>query len=485
MIQILASLVLWLFFLSIATEAQAAVTTSISPTGGTGNPASLGTVITSGASTVPTNMCSANCVITGGTRAGSNLFHSFGDFSIGTLDGARFQTGLVNPVPDASVANILGRVTGGNPSNIFGTLNSATYYPSANLFLMNPAGIVFGPNATLNVGGSVTFTTANYLRLADNALFNATPNAASDALLSAAPVAAFGFLGSNAEAITVQGSQLSVAPGQSLSLVGGNITIQSGTPDGGTVESAKLSALGGQINLASVASPGEILTGTMEKAPNINGQSFGALGTIQVLEQSVIDVSGNGGGTVLIRGGQLLLDNSTISANVTGPGPVIDGTESIGRGIDIQVSQDVLIQNGALIDTSVVGNATSGVQYGGVHVKGDHIEVRGIADFDTGNFVFTTIQANVGETIVGNSGNITLEGNSILVKDAGQIQTVTNGAGNAGNITLKANQSLDIDIALVQSAAQQTFDAAGNIKTRATGDSGNIELASAHGNISL
>ena len=113
---------------------------------------------------------------------------------------------------------------------------------------MNPAGFLFGPNATVNVGGMVAFTSADYLRLADGKLFNAVPNATADALLSAAPVAAFGFLGSNPGAITVQGSQLTVTPGQSLSLVGGNITIQSGTLDNGTVQPARLSAPNGQIN---------------------------------------------------------------------------------------------------------------------------------------------------------------------------------------------------------------------------------------------
>ena len=142
----------------------ASPSTAISPTGGTGSSASLGTAITSGTSTVPTSLCTANCVITGGTRAGTNLFHSFSDFSVGALDGARFQTGLVNPVPDPSVANILGRVTGGNPSSIFGHINSATFYPSANLFLMNPAGFLFGANATVNVGGMVAFTTADYIQ---------------------------------------------------------------------------------------------------------------------------------------------------------------------------------------------------------------------------------------------------------------------------------------------------------------------------------
>ena len=105
---------------------------------------------------------------------------------------------------------------------------------------MNPAGFLFGPNATVNVGGMVSFTSADYLRLADGVRFNAIPNTTADALLSAAPVAAFGFLGSNPGAITVQGSQLAVTEGTGISLVGGNITIQSGTLDDGTVQPARL-----------------------------------------------------------------------------------------------------------------------------------------------------------------------------------------------------------------------------------------------------
>ena len=118
--------------------------------------------------------------ITGGTTAGSNLFHSFDAFSVGAVETARFQT--INLVPDAAVGNVLGRVTGGTPSNILGAINSATYYPNANLFLMNPAGFLFGPNATVNVGGMVAFTSADYLKLTNDARFNAIPNAAADAL---------------------------------------------------------------------------------------------------------------------------------------------------------------------------------------------------------------------------------------------------------------------------------------------------------------
>src|SRR5207249_2234084 len=105
--------------------------------------------------------------ITGGTRpgGGANLFHSFGQFNVPNNNIANFlnETGL-------PTSNILGRVTGGNISNIFGTIQT-TGFGNANLFLMNPSGFLFGPNATVNVGGMVSFTSADYLRLADGKLF--------------------------------------------------------------------------------------------------------------------------------------------------------------------------------------------------------------------------------------------------------------------------------------------------------------------------
>jgi len=80
-----------------------------------------------------------------------------------------------------ATSNILGRVTGGNISNIFGMIQT-TNFGNANLFLMNPAGFLFGPNATVNVGGMVSFTSADYLRLTDNARFNAVPGPAESVL---------------------------------------------------------------------------------------------------------------------------------------------------------------------------------------------------------------------------------------------------------------------------------------------------------------
>src|SRR5262245_14942115 len=472
-IHILGSFLLWNLYLPLASHAQVAPPpTAISPTPGAGG---LRTIVTP--SSAPTNLCSANCVITGGTRpgGGGNLFHSFGQFNIGAGDITSFSNGVSfdafgNALPAGlQTSNILARITGTNgnnptPSSIYGTLRTSGF-GTANLFLMNPAGFLFGPNATVNVGGMVAFTSADYLRLegsGGNGIFHA--NTAQPSVLTTAPVAAYGFLGSNPGAITVRGSQLTVTPG--ISLVGGNISIQSSTPEDGPVQSARLSAPGGQINFASVASPGEILTGTLAQAPNINGQSFGALGSIQVVEQSIIDVSGNGGGTVLIRGGQLLVDNSTISANVTGPGPVVNGTELVGSGIDIQVSQNAVIQNAAVLETNVSGNATPGVQYGGTHVKADSIEIIGSQDFE--NFPFTGIRSNIAEgSTGGNSGNITLEANSILVQDLGTFSTIleatTGGAGNSGNIVLSGNTNVHLDGATIQTLTQSAPGNAGNI----------------------
>src|SRR4029079_15771069 len=287
--------------------------------------------------------------ITGVTRPGgwTNLFHSFGDFNVPTNNIANFLNNSGLPT-----SNILGRITGStgnNPtvSSIYGTIQT-TGFGNANLFLMNPAGFLFGPNATVNVGGMVTFTSADYIRLADNERFNAIPGPA-DALLTASPVAAFGFLGSNPGAITVQGSQLTVTEGTGISLIGGNITIQSGTPDNAPVQSAKLSAPGGQINLASVASPGEILAGTLAQAPNINGQSFGGMGSIIISEQSIVDVSGLTGGKILIRSGQFQIDNGTLQSNTV-----------LGDSGGIEIASSAVSMKGGSIQTSTAGPGNAG-----------------------------------------------------------------------------------------------------------------------------
>ena len=469
-IQILGSLLLWLSYLPMASQAHAA--SSISQTTGPGD---LGTLVTPNGNVYG---------ITEGTPVGNNLFHSFAQFSVGTGDVAQFQTTTL--LPNTAIHNILGRVTGQNPSSIFGTIDSASYYPGANLFLMNPNGIIFGPTASLNIGGMATFTTANYLRLTDTGIIHANP--ATTSMLTSAPVAAFGFLGSNPAAISVQGSTLNVPSGQSISLVGGNQGFTYTNPDTGsntsvpngvTVTGGKLLTRGGQVNIASAASPGEFLAGTLEQVPNSNGQSFGALGEIRISQKSLLDVSGSGsgGGSVIIRGGQFIVNDSKIFANVTGPGIVTDGLESVGRGIDIDVAQKAVIENGAILETTVSGNASPGVQYGGVSVSANRIEILGSQDFENSPVtgIFSSVaQGNTG----GSSGNIKLEANSILVRDFGTVttflETATDGTGNAGNIMLKTSGNLELDgHVFVESLAA------------ASGNAGNIELTSAQGNIHM
>jgi filamentous hemagglutinin family protein len=384
--------------------------------------------------------------ITGGTRAGTNLFHSFGDFNVPNNNIANFlnDSGL-------TTSNILGRVTGGNLSSISGMIQT-TGFRQANLFLMNPSGIVFGSNASLNVGGSVTFTTANYMRLGDNGRFNAIPSATADALLSTQPVTAYGFLGANPGAITIEGSQFKVSEGKGVSLVGGDITIRSGALKNDTVRSTSISAPGGQINLVSIASPGEALAGTFTQAPNINSLPFEALGTIQISQKSIVDTSGDGGGTVLIRGGRFVIDDSRISANVTG-----SATEQrAGPNIDIQVTRDATIQHAAVLETDVAPGVA--ISSGGVRIEADQISIQGItgplASIDT--LPFTGIRSN------------------------------TQGDGNAGNIILTATGNINAaNLANLQSTSGFNSTGTAGSLMRATGNAGNIELISKHGNIRM
>src|ERR671914_730969 len=199
-----------------------------------------------------------------GQTVGTNLFHSFGLFNINTGESATF-TG------PSSIENVLGRVTGGSSSFIDGLLRTQFESASPNLFLLNPAGVLFGPNAELDVQGSFHVSTADYLKLGDGRRFEATNP--ENSVLTVAPPEAFGFLGERQPAgIAVQGSRLQVPAGETLSVVGGDIRIADGT----------LYAPGGRINMVSVASPGEVLP----HAPDLGVASFERLGRIEVSHSS-------------------------------------------------------------------------------------------------------------------------------------------------------------------------------------------------------
>ncbi|MBD2162870.1 filamentous hemagglutinin N-terminal domain-containing protein [Calothrix membranacea FACHB-236] len=151
-------------------------------------------------------------LIEGGATRGVNLFQSFLQFNVG--DGQRIY--FANP---AGIENIWTRVTGSDPSKIFGTLGVDG---RANLFLLNPNGIIFGPNARLDVAGSFLATTANSFVFDNGLKFSATnPQAAPLLTVSIRPGLQFG--ANHSASISNTGN---LTAGQDLSLIAGNLDLQ-------------------------------------------------------------------------------------------------------------------------------------------------------------------------------------------------------------------------------------------------------------------
>jgi filamentous hemagglutinin family protein len=316
--------------------------------------------------------------ITGGTRPGSgtNLFHSFDSFTLGTGDIAHFMNDMQLPT-----TNIFARVIGKGVSTIDGTLrtnnplNAADpmNFGQANLWLVNPSGLLLGPNARVEVGGSVSLSTANYLRFENKAaLFDMLSTSASLGPLNVAPVVAFGFLGSNPAAITVQGSQLTVANGKGLSLIGGNILIESGTAEDGTAQPVQLSAPNGKIQLASAASTGEFEAATLLSRPNAGGTSFTSFGSVFLAPGSNINVSG-ASTVAFIKDGQLVLSvkDAVLTTSQT-PGlltetislrqgsSIVTSNSEIDTGADVQLVASRVQMNGASMVSTTRGDGPGG-----------------------------------------------------------------------------------------------------------------------------
>jgi filamentous hemagglutinin family protein len=183
--------------------------------------------------------------ITGGTQAGSNLFHSFQQFSVPTGGTALFNNA-------ADIQNIFTRVTGGSVSNIDGIIRTSG---TANLFLINPSGIIFGKNASLNIGGSFLASTASNLKFTDGSEFSAKVTQTTPLLTISVPTGLQ--FGETAGSISNQSTVydrtsgnygLVVQPGNTLALVGGNVSFEGGT----------LTAEGGRIELGGVTGSGRV-----------------------------------------------------------------------------------------------------------------------------------------------------------------------------------------------------------------------------------
>ncbi len=287
-----------------------------------------------------------------GKQAGANLFHSFEQFNIHKGESATF-TG-----PD-SVQNIISRVTGGNASWIDGKL--ASTIPNADLYFLNSAGLMFGPNASLDLSGSFHISTADYLRLGENERFYAI-SSENDVLSAAAP-SAFGFLNDSPSPISVKESFLRLSEEKTLSLVGGDIRIEDGT----------LYVPGGDIAMFSAASAQEVIP--KDSATDTESRR---LGNIHISDSSSepfemdgvavgnIDVSSDAGGSIFIRGGQFVSDHADIFSNTYG------NTDSKGQ-IDISAGETVSLMNGTVISAMTFGSGNAG----SVSVTADELNLSG------------------------------------------------------------------------------------------------------------
>ncbi len=385
-----------------------------------------------------------------GRQSGNNLFHSFGQFNLSQGESATFSG-------PAGISNIIGRVTGGSASGIDGTLRSTI--PAANLYLINPAGLVFGPHAALDVGGSFYASSASYVKLADGSRFDALASPAG--VLSAASPAAFGFLGDHPVGIAVNGSQLRVGNGQQLVLVGGALDV-----DG--QGSGVLAAPGGKIGLYSVAGEGEL------GLSDANGSMPSRYGDVHI--QGGANILANGSnGTILIRAGQLEVADSSLLAQNAGSGGgirirasdsvVLDGallqsaTDSTAQGGTIEIETGRLVAaNQSGIDSSTFGRGDGGQ----ISLKlGDLTLTQGSR---ISNFVAEDSTGHGGNTAIHASGTMLVSGRS----SSGRLSAVHNnsyGGSDAGLLEIDASR-LSVSGGSLQ-AATTDIGRAGTIRIRA------------------
>jgi filamentous hemagglutinin family protein len=383
-------------------------------------------------------------LIDGGARRGANLFHSFQEFNINNGRGAYF----INP---AGVENILSRVTGTNPSNILGTLG---VLGNANLFLINPNGIIFGQNASLDVNGSFVATTANAVQFGERGVFSAKdPNAPP--LLTVNPSAfLFNQIATQQSAIEHQGI-LRVPDGKSLLLVGGNVNLNFGY----------LFAPGGRVELVGVAGSGSAELTVDGNNLSLSFPSNTALADISLTNESFVDVTAGGGGSIAIAARNLELLDSILLAGI---GFSLGSTQAQAGNITIQATENVTIQS-----ERSSGFIFNFVFPGGEGNAGDIIINARSLSLTNNSTVSSSI---LGE---GNAGDIIINARSLSLTNDSQVSSATLGEGNAGDIIINA-RSLFLTNGSQVSSATLGQGAGGNLTVNAS-DSVRLIGTSANG----
>ena len=441
-----------------------------------------------------------NFTITDGNRAGSNLFHSFSEFSVPTGGSAFFNNG-------PEIQNIITRVTGSSISNIDGLIKANG---AANLFLLNPNGIIFGPHASLSIGGSILASTARSLNFADGTQFSATAHPTTPLLTISVPIGLQ--FGETAGGVRVQGSELAVLPGKTLALVGGDITLEGGevAASGGT----NLAAPSGRIELGSVAGTGLVSLTPIEKGWSLGYEGIQNFKNIQLSEQAFVDASDNaqmsqptfgnasdkGGGDVQLQGRHVTLTdgsgivtgsqgakpggslsvNATDSVELSGTAPnnsnffssLSTKTTGVGAGGSLTINTGKLIvQDGAQVSAS-----TSGAGQGGTLVvnASNSVQLSGTGTAADGRLFPTGVFAQTFQNIdTGAAGNLTINTGKLIVQDGAQLAASTLSQGQGGNLKVTASDSVEL------SGTAPKNEVIGGLfaRTLSTGAAGNLTIA--------
>ncbi|AUB43678.1 Large exoprotein involved in heme utilization or adhesion (plasmid) [Nostoc flagelliforme CCNUN1] len=401
--------------------------------------------------------------ITGGTQAGSNLFHSFGEFSVNTGGIASFN----NPL---DIQNIISRVTGGSVSNIDGIISTLG---TANLFLINPNGIVFGQNAQLNIGGSFVASTANALQFGNRGFFSATDKNIPSPLLTIDPSALlFNQINQNAtiqnNSVAFAGTDLAgfnafglrVPNGKSLLLVGGNVSMNGG----------QLNAYSGRVELGGLGEPGTVALGVDGDNLRLRFPENVTRSEVSLTNQAAIYVEGAGGDDIAVNAKNLeILGGTVLSAGI---GQGLGTPETIGGDITLNATGEIKVAGGSIVLNLVrLGSQGNG---GNITIDSGSFSLQNSAQLaastlgqgNAGNVtvwardaVFLTDNTAIFSTVeaggVGKGGNIDINAATLSLTDSARFEASTSGLGNAGNVTVWARDAVSLaDNAYIFSTVQ-------------------------------
>ena len=449
--------------------------------------------------TTNTNVDTTDNVINieGGDKAGDNLFHSLEEFSVPNGSEAFFNN-------QSDIVNIFSRVTGGDISNIDGLIRANG---DASLFIINPAGIIFGEGASLDLGGSFTASTADSIIFSDDVEFSATPGNNPPLLTINQPIGLN--YGNNPGSLAVNNSNLQVDSGETLALLGGDVTITGGQiiAPGANIELGGLSQAGQvsfvrpeltDINFNSTSFPEGVARGdiTLTNGTNVNVQAAGG-GNIQVNARN-LELSNISNLTAGIapefnsteaQAGDIIL-NATEDITVSQVSRISNRVEELGVGnsgeIDITAANFFLTEQGQL-DASTAGQGDSGA----VTIKA--LETIFLEGLNPGNNTSETpieeldlvgigsIVSQVEPTGTGDSGGINLTTTNLslraknLFREGSLIVTTTFGQGNAGSIEINASDTISIE-----GGTQAGFNISGSRSPEGVGNSGDINITTAN-----